>query len=139
MDGSTLFFSIFLPCEEHVIVLSNSLTRFFIKISNNISNRPFKKTSPFLIGKTFRSFIEVISSLKKLNSCDFLVEVSSVNQSQLLSHISAIDSSFVSAHVHTTLNMIQGVIFFARHVHSTKREVLKNAKDESVVYVCRIV
>ena len=76
--------------------------------------------------------------MRKLKSGDLLVEVSSANQSLILSKCSTTGSFSVSVEPHKTLNTCRGVMPVADFIHSTKEELLDNFKSQNVIDVCRI-
>ena len=67
-----------------------------------------------------------------------LVEVSSANQSHIVSKCSTIGSFSVSVEPHKTLNTCHGVISVADLVHSSKEKLLDNLKSQNVTDVCQI-
>lgn len=103
---STLLYSTSLPCGKEQTVYTNCFTRsFFIKRINSISN-----SDNFLIAKTFNYVLGDVFSVRKLRSGDLLVELSSNNQSRLLTNGKEMCSSFTFSHVHSILNYMCGVI-----------------------------
>ena len=109
MDKNNIASSPSLLCGEQQISPNLCFTRYFIvkRIDNN-SNTSFKNTSPFLIVKTFHSILGDAHGIRKLQSGDLMVEVSSAKQSNILSACTVIGSFSVSVQKHPTLNICRG-------------------------------
>lgn len=104
MDEKTLFPSTSLPCGEQQAVPNELFTRYFIvKRIDSLSDSSFKRTSPFLIAKIFNSILGNDYNLKKMQSGDLLLEVTSAKNSQFLLTCSTIGSFSVSVQVHRTI------------------------------------
>ena len=77
---------------------------FIVKCTDSTSNTSFRNISPFLIAKTCHSILREVHSIKKLECGDLMVEVSSANQSNILSKCSAMGTFSVCIEKHCTLN-----------------------------------
>lgn len=103
-DGIISLSSISFPCAEQQTAQNISFNHFFvIKHTDSLSDSSFKRTSLFLIEKTFQSVLGW-SFAEKLQSGDLVFEVSSASQTQLVSNCTTIVFLSVSFHVHQTLN-----------------------------------
>ena len=120
--NSTSSFS--LPCGEQLNVQNSYFTRYFIvKRTDSTSNTSFKNTSPFLIAKTFHSILGEVRSIKKLKSGDLMIEVSSVDESNMLCKYSVIGTLAVSVEKHYNLNSCRGVISEPDLLYLTNEEI----------------
>ena len=123
--------------EQQNVQYTHFTSFFIIKHIDRNSNNTFKSTSPFLFQKIFQSVLGDVYSMWKFKSGDLLVEVSSANQSHILSKCSTIGSFSFSVEPHKTLNTCCGVILATDLTHSTK-ELWDNLKSQNVIDVRRI-
>ena len=101
--------------------------RWFV-VQSVDSNHPVSKLSPFVLDKAVRSAVGSVKTLRRLRNGDFLLEVASAVQSQIVDKLDNLAGCPVTASPHRTLNTCKGVVRCGPLVDCDKEETLRQLK-----------
>ncbi|GBN88506.1 hypothetical protein AVEN_193971-1 [Araneus ventricosus] len=111
---------------------------FFILKRNSAKNENFHTVSPFLVEEAMSGSVGVVKSIRKLRSCDLLIEVSSRKQANQILKLKALSTIPVSVSPHKSLNFSKGVISSGELFNDDTDVILNKLRSKGVTEVRRI-